>query len=908
MSLTPGTRLGPYEITGKLGEGGMGEVYRATDTKLDRQVAIKVLPAAFTQDENRLDRFAREAKLLAQLHHPHIASIFGIEEADGTRALVMELVEGPTLAEHLDAGPLAAEEALPIARQIAAALEEAHEKGIIHRDLKPQNIKLTPDGRVKVLDFGLAKAMDPGGIGAASPMASPTMMTSPTLTAMPGTQLGVILGTAAYMAPEQARGQAVDKRADIWAFGVVLYEMLSGVKLFAAETVSDTLAGVLKTEVDVGRLPAETPGAIRRLLRRCLERNPRNRLHDVADARIVIDDLIAGTDPSEGQGGSVAAATPRSGRRRVHALWLGALVVASVGAALFSRLTTGPEAVPRPPQRFAIQLGIDQELAVGGNSLFTFSPDGQNLAFSGMVDGRRMILIRPLGEREATPVPGTDDGEAPFFSLDGAWIGFVARGQLMKIPVEGGRPVRIGEARGAGGATWLNDGSIVVAPIYSDGLFRLASEGGELERLTTPDRGDGVLGHWWPEALPGGRWMLFTAFRTPVDDSRVGVVHLDTREVRWLVDGGFFGRYSPSGHLLYAKGDRLYAVPFDAATAKATGAAKAVLGDLAVEQTGGFALLSLSPQGTLAYATDSLAHPPAELVWLDRSGRSTPALSERHHFLSVALSPDDRRAALTILGKSRDLWTLSLERGTLSRLTSGDDTEFSPTWTPDGRQLLYVVDRPPFELHRIAAGSPDTGRPLWEEPAEFDMTAPAITPDGRLLVYALTEEGTGQNLYVRPLDGSEAPRAFRAGRGEESHPTFSPSGRWLAYESDDTGRLEIYAEPFPGPGERIQLTADGGREPFWAANDELFYRRNNELLILAPLSDTALDFAPPQTLFSFPILPYANGGVPSRTYAVTSNGQRILAITIPEGSRPRQIDIITDWTTELARQVPTDRR
>jgi serine/threonine-protein kinase len=895
-----GSRLGPYEITAKLGEGGMGEVYRARDSKLEREVAIKVLPAAFSEDPERLARFEREARLLAQLHHPHVASVFGLEESEGVSALVMELVEGPTLAGRLTRGPLPLQEALAIAFQIAEALEAAHEKGIVHRDLKPQNIKAPEDGPVKVLDFGLAKALDPVAAASGAQSAS-QLAASPTLT-LGATVQGVLLGTAAYMAPEQAKGGAIDKRADIWAFGVVLWEMLTGKRLFEGDSAAETLAGVLKSEIDLDALPTEAPPAIRRLLRQCLERQPRNRLHDIADARIVLEEALDGGAPDEAPAAGLEPVA-RS-RRRLHVLWLCALVVASAGAALLARRIAGPGEASRAPRRLAIQLPPEQELGVGGNSLFVFSPDGESLAFAGGVEGRRMLLVRPLSEREATPVPGTDDGEAPFFSPDGSWIGFIQRGQLMKVPVEGGRPVRVAEARGAGGATWLADGSIVVAPIYSDGLFRVSPDGGEPERLTTPDRADGVLGHWWPEQVPGGSWVLFTAFRTPVDSSRVGAVHLGTGEIRWLVDGGFFGRYSPSGHLLYARGQRLYALPFDPGSATLTGPAKAVLADLAVEQTGGFAFLAVSPQGTLAYAAESVAHPPSELVWLDRAGRAAPALGERRRFLSVALSPDDRQAALTVHGESRDLWTLALERRTLSRLTTGDDTEFGAVFAPDGRELVYVVDRPPFELHRIGAGSPDTGRPLWDEPAERDTTAPAISPDGRFVVYGLAEEGTGENLYARPLDGSEPPRPVRAGRGAESHATFSPDGRWIAYESDDTGRLEIYAEPFPGPGERIQLTADGGREPFWARNGEIFYRRDNELRALMTRSGGRLELDAPATLFSYPLLPYASGGVPSRTYAVTADGRRILGITVPEASRPRQIDVVTDWAAELARQVP----
>ena len=480
--------------------------------------------------------------------------------------------------------------------------------------------------------------------------------------------------------------------------------MLTGRSLFAAETVSDTLAGVLKAEVDFGALPATTPPALRQLLRRCLERNPKNRLHDIADARIVIDDLLAG-DNDERLPVAAPAAPRRAGR--LHLAWLGGLVVAIAGTALLVRGSGSRGAAPGEPQRLAIQLAENQELAIGGNALLTFSPDGRSLVFGASTNGRRALYRRELGQRHAQAIEGTEDGEAAFFSPDGSWLGFVARGQLLKVPAAGGRPLRIGEARGAGGATWLADGTIVVAPIYSDGLFRVSAEGGELKRLTAPDHDAGVLGHWWPEEVPGGRWVLFTAFRTPVDASRIGAVDLATGEIRWLVDGGFFGRYVATGHLLYAKGQRLYAVPFDPATATLRGAAATVLDDLLVEQTGGFAMLAVSRRGTLAYVSESLGHVPTELVWIDRRGVAAPAASERRRYLSVNLAPDGRRAALTVHGASRDLWVHSFDRGTLARLTSSDDTEFEPAWMPDGDELVYIVDRPPFEVHRIAVGAPD---------------------------------------------------------------------------------------------------------------------------------------------------------------------------------------------------------
>jgi len=948
MTLTAGMHLGPYEITSKLGAGGMGEVYRATDTRLGRDVALKVLPEGLGDDPERHARFEREAKVLASLNHPHIAHLYALEhlhirvgaELDSARAadakgadmlppypargeassrefrpsspaprasshepratshdverasralhvLVMELVEGEDLAARIGRGAAPVDEAIAIARQIAEALEAAHEAGIVHRDLKPANVKVRPDGTVKVLDFGLAKALDPVASGNA-----PGLANSPTLTAA-ATQAGLILGTAAYMAPEQARGGVVDKRADIWAFGVVLYEMLVGRSLFAGDTVSDTLAGVLKTQIDLEHLPAGTPMAVRRLLRQCLERDPKNRLRDIGDARIVIDEIRSGVEAVE-----VDASAPAPAARRGRFLWPAVLVVAVAGAALAGRLTASRE-TPRAPQRFAVTVSADQEIAASGDALLAFSPDGGTLVFPGHSGGRRFLFRRELASREAAPIPGTDDAQAPFFSPDGRWIGFAANGKLWRIAVEGGRPQQIGDAQGAGGGVWLADNTIVFAPIYSDGLFRLSAEGGTAQRLTTPSRADGELGHWWPQPLPGERTVVFTAFRTPVDRSRIGVLDLSTGAVTWVVDGGFFGRYLTSGHLVYARDKRLYAVPFDAATGTTRGRPRAVLDDLLVDAVGGSAVIAVSSRGTLAYLTESLGNPPCELVWLDRSGRATPALGERHRFLSVRLSGDDRRAALTIHGASSDLWMLALDRGTLSRLTSGDKTEFDAVWSADGSELFYVVDSPPFEPHRIAAGRPDSGRPLWDETPELDVTAIAVSPDGRTIAYTLSEAETGSNLYARPLAGSAPPRAIRATRADEQRATFSPDGRWIAYQSDETGRPEVYVEAFPGPGERFQISADGGRDPLWARNGELFSRHGNELRVVATRTGGAFEFDAPRTLFAFPIM--AGEGYRMQPYDVSRDGRRIIAITVPEVSRPRQIEVVTDWTSELER-------
>jgi serine/threonine-protein kinase len=910
MTVAPGARLGPYEITAKLGEGGMGEVWRAHDSNLGRDVALKVLPAAFTEDAERLARFEREAKLLAQLNHPNIAHIYGLEASGGdrgVRALVMELVEGEDLAHRIARGALPVDEALGIAKQIAEALEAAHERGIVHRDLKPANVKVAHDalagagGTVKVLDFGLAKAMDaPGGTSSSADVArSPTLMNSPTLTQAHGTQLGVILGTAAYMSPEQAKGLAVDKRADIWAFGVVLYEMLAGQSLFVGDSVPDTLARVLQREIDFQALPPATPRAIRVLLRRCLERSPKRRLHDIADARIAIDDVHSGADRADE---SAAATNEPHGFRKAALLATGLSIAVGVLAWWMGSRTRVPAPAVGSPMQLAIELGASQDLVGEGSAVMAFSPDGRTLVFAAQENGHVGLFRRELGGRDTTPIPGTENGSAPFFSPDGRWLGFVADSQVMKVALDGGRPFPLMTTHGGAGGAWLRDGTMVVSPTYSDGLFRISADGGTPERLSTPDHANGELGHWWPDALPGERKVVFTAFHSPVDRSRIGVLDLTTHEVRWLVDGGFFGRYVPTGHLLYVKGKRLYALPFDAAKAVTTGAAVAVLDDVLGSQISGSAQLAVSANGTLAYCSESSGNPAKELVWIDRQGTVARVSPERRQYSSVSLSPDGREAALTIVGESRDLWTYSFERGTLSRLTSGEATEFAPIWFPGGRELLYIVDRPPFDFFRIATGAPDSGTPLWKDVPTNDLTEAAISPDGKTVAFVRTMEQSGYDLFLRPLDGHEPARAFRATRSDETSPSFSPDGRFLAYVANDTGRQEIYVEPTSGAGERTQVSADGGDSPVWARNGEIFFRHHDEMRAVATRIGTRFEFDPPRTLFTVPIVVSPTGG--ESTFDVSADGKRVLAITIPESARPRRIEVVTDWLADLARRVP----
>jgi hypothetical protein len=847
-----------------------------------------VLPTALARDPERLARFRREAHLLASLNHPNIAAIFGLEEAGGTPFLALELVEGEDLKDRIARGPVALGEALEIARQIADALEEAHEKGIVHRDLKPANVKLAPDGRVKVLDFGLAKAKG----GDASAGSAPDLSQSPTL-AHTGTQAGVILGTAAYMSPEQARGKAVDKRADIWAFGVVLWEMLTGRALFAGDTVSDLIAGVLAREPDWQQLSGEAQRA-RSILARCLERDPRKRFRDIGDVRLEIERLQAGAPAT------TAAPAPRPVARRVG-LALGLMVAAAVGGVLTRVLVpAAPKALG--PLCLSIALPASQQLSQADGSLMIFSPDGKSLVAPVAQNGRQVFVRRRLDEASVRPIEGTDGASEPFFSPDGRWLGLLAGGKLKKVPAEGGEPIVLADQRGANGAAWGKDGQIIFAPMYSDGLFRIPEEGGTPKRLTTPDRAHGELGHWWPQILPGGRAVIFTAFRTPLDTSKVEVVFLDTGRVRELVDGGFFGRYVPSGHLLYVRAGRLFAVRFDPRQAAVVGPAKSVLDDVFASQMSGFSLLDVSAEGTLAYVPASLADPPRELVQVTRDGRSRPAIPELRRYIGVSVSPDGRFLATSIMGESRDIWTWSRERQILSRLTTGPRTEFDPFWSRDGGTVFFVLDRPPFEIDRIAFGTSADGEPLWKERAELDTLMTGLSSDGRLVVYELTEPGTGDNLWVRPVDGSTPARSFRATPYAETYGTFSPDDRWMAYQSDETGRPEVYVEAFPGPGERRQISADGGTEPLWVrGTGEIFYRHGDDMRVVTVRTSPRLELGATRTLFT---LSWAATDNDARSYDVSPDGQLAFMVRIPDANAPRRIDLVTHWLDELARELP----
>jgi serine/threonine protein kinase/Tol biopolymer transport system component len=893
MTIATGTRLGPYEILTPLGTGGMGEVYRARDAKLNRYVAIKILPEAFAHDDEWVSRFKREAQVLASLNHPNIAAIYGLEESNGAHGLVMELVEGATIAERIALGPIALSESLPIASQIIEALEYAHEKGVIHRDLKPANIKIAPDGAVKILDFGLAKVFGDDAVVQDSKLSH-----SPTL--IRGTQAGMILGTAAYMSPEQAQGKPVDKRSDIWSFGVVLCEMLTGRQLFAGETVSDIIAAVLRDKVDWSALPADTPPSLRKLLGRCLERDRKRRLRDIGDARNEIADMLS-DDPVAASESSAVIASPNT-RWREIAWSLAVLLAVAVGWILLRPAS----ATPNVPLHLSITLGPTQELGREGDLLVALSPDGSRLVFvAHQGSEREQLYSRQMDGPEIKPIPGTAGAANPCFSPDGKWVLFYADNKLKKVSLDGGEPQVVCDASW-GGASWGPGDTIVFTRDYNTGLWRVPAAGGVPVELTSPDLPKGELGHLWPQILPDGKSVVFTAFSTPMEKASIVVLSLETRKQQVLIEGGIFAHYVSTGHLVYARGKTMMAVPFDLGSLKVTGPAVSVLEDVPAHSSTGNSQFSISENGVLAYIPASAWSNERTLVSVDRQGVARSLTDRLKAYAEPRLSPNVRRLAITIGdgNKSNDVWIYELDREVLTRLTSGPTAEFNPIWTPDGKRIIFSLESPVYNLFWKAADGSGAEEPLFTN--GNDKYPGSVSPDGKTLAFGEQHPETRFDVFVLPLEGERRPRPFLQTPFMEYRPAFSPDGHWLAYQSNQSGRDEVYVQAYPGPGGKVQVSTDGGSEPVWAqSGKELFYRSGRKVLSV-PIINSGAEFVAgkPVQLFEGPYSSdqYRPG------YDVTPDGQRFMMVQVPEGSAPRQINVIVNWFEELRRRVSTDQK
>jgi Tol biopolymer transport system component len=895
-----GTTVSHYKIVAKLGVGGMGEVYRATDSKLRRDVAIKVLPAAFVADPERLARFEREAQLLAQLHHPHIASIFGLEESGGVRALVMELVEGPTLQETLGEGGLPLEQAVAIARQIADALEAAHEKGIVHRDLKPANVKVTADGNVKVLDFGLAKALDPGAVSS-SPTASPALMHSPTLTSA-GTQLGVILGTAAYMAPEQARGVAVDKRADIWAFGVVLHEMLTGRRLFEGELVTDVLADVLRKPIDSATLPPTTPPAIRQLVRRCLERNPKNRLHDIADARIVLEDVIGGrAEDGPGVAGTTIAAsgatTPRRGGAAIG-FAAGALVV--LAAALAWR-SFAPR--PRPLlTRFAISSASGASIYGGaGNS--AISPDGRRVVFVGVdANGRQGLFIQELDRIAARLLPGTDGAAYPFWAPDSQRVAFFAQGKLSRVSLVDGQVAEIAPASEGRGGSWGREGTIVFAPSFAGALAAVSEAGGAARPVTRIEIPEQENSHRFPSFLPDGKRFIYIADPgANKEEGRVYLASLDGGERQLLYRTRRAPIYAEPGWLIDAIDQRLVARRFDAATGKISGEPVQLEEATPTYVNTQDRVASASDSGALL--VPSAVSPGTKILWLDRRGRRLGEVPlPKGRFSDPRLSPDGRRLALmaqsSSSGDDYDVWVVDLETEQANRLTFTPTADGMPIWSPDGRSLVFQTNRRgPRDLWIRPASAGGVERALFESSTPWKVASSWV---GDWLAFVNTDVETGFDIWLMNSGNpGEAPVALVRTPASESDAAISPDGRWLAFDSNEGGREEVYVVSLPDARIKYQVTTDGGGYPRWTrAGRELVYlRHGGSIAAVAVTPGDELGFGTPVNLFLKPLTNWSAGGE-GFELDVAPDGERFVMLE-PDSDGSQSLVVVSDWLSEL---------
>jgi Tol biopolymer transport system component len=883
-----GKTLFHYRLIEKIGEGGMGVVWKAVDTTLDREVAIKVLPEGFADDPERVARFEREAKLLASLHHPNIASIFGMHEANGVRFLAMELVAGEDLSQRIERGPLPLDDALEIARQIAEALEAAHDNGVVHRDLKPANVKISPDGKVKVLDLGLAKAWspDPASSSSASPEHSPTLTSA-------GTRAGMILGTAAYMSPEQARGHAVDRRADIWALGCVLYEMLTGRQIFEGETTSDTLAAVLRAEIDLDGLPAGTPAEIRRLLIRCLDRDPRRRLRDAGELRVAAEYWTSGSDSAPGaEAVAVAAPDAQPDKRRLGLIWL-LLPVALISGLILGAVFLDGGATTHQVVRVSV-------LPPEGAELFntsrqpgpvTLSPDGKRLTFVARDAERKVLLwIRELDSDEAVPLPGTEDASYPFWSPDSRSVGFFADGKMKRVDADGGTLLTLCDATFGKGGSWSSDGRILFAPSYNTGIHVVSAEGGEPTAVTILDPESNANSHRFPELLPDEEHFLFLARVSrsrEAPDNVVMIGSLNGSEPRELVRSPVQATFA-AGHLLYLRERILVARPFDAQRLDFTGEPFVIAEGVQTIAGAARGVFSAGDSGTLVYqqgGSDSISR----LAWFDREGRIAGNLGDPGTAYTLSISPDGSRVAAAIeTGSKQDIWVVDTERGTRRRVTFDPGESLDPIWYPDSRRIAYRTrDQGVLDIYAKAAdGSGDSKLLLT---TELDKIPTSISPDGRHLAFSTTPEETAFDIWMLPLEDGGEPFPFIATPSREEWARFSPDGRWVAYQSNETGREEIYITSFPVQDRRVQVSIDGGQYPRWGTDGkELFFMALDDSVMVAGVSATGsgIEVGEPELLFSLSVPAYGN---------YDALGDRLLIETELEGRDRSPLALVLNW-------------
>ena len=886
-----GTTISHYKVLEKIGQGGMGEVYRAEDTTLKREVAIKVLPEQFTKDPQRLARFEREAQLLAQLNHSNIAAIYGFEHSDDIHFLVLELVPGETLRKRVAKGPVPVEEVLEVCRQIAEGLEAAHEKGVIHRDLKPANVKVTPEGKVKILDFGLAKAFE-----AEPPVTD--ISQSPTLTEEM-TRAGVLLGTAAYMSPEQARGKPVDKRTDIWAFGCVLFEMLSGQAAFSGEDITDLLAALVRSEPEWSCLPAPLHPRLPELLERCLEKEAKNRWHDIADVRLDIQKVQK--DP-DGLRVEVQGVTSR-GSRRVLTTGAAAFAVGAVLAGIAVWVLTPESAAEARIVRFSFNVPETPEMDLSPGKI-ALSPDGTRIAYIGALPGDsdqqpgeavRQLYLRSMQESQGTPVPGTEGARHPFFSPDGAWVGFVAGGKLQKVPVSGGAPLEICNAWNMFGASWGQDDRIIFGGGIGSGLLQVAVAGGTPKSLTSPDPEKGEVHHGSPEILPDGRTVLFTIGTG--NGSHIAKLSLDTGQWEELLPSGAGPRYLSAGYIVFSENGNLRLARFDMDTGQVNGSVVPVLDGVQWQKWGGLeiAAFEVSRTGDLALVPGGHEGFQRRPVWVDHRGRETTIDVDPDFYITARISPDERgRVALNKLNELGigEIWVMNAD-GSQAFPVADEGTDYNPVWTTDASTLTYTSHGNIFEIvvDQEAERVPFLRRENYQFPRSW-------SPDGQFLAF-VEFLPTGSRVWIMSRDGE--PEALLDSSFNSLSPRFAPQGDWIAYVSDESGEDEVYVRRYPGLERGRLVSRDGGREPVWASNGEqLFYRSGDRMMAVEITTEPNFRNGEPVELWE---RPYYSQEI-STSYDVDSEG-RFLMLALPDatGARTGTINVVLDWFTEIEERM-----
>ena len=910
MQLPPGTRIGSFEILASLGQGGMGQVYRARDTRLNRIVALKALLASVADDAERIARFEREAQLLASLNHPNIAAIHGLEESGGAKYLVLEFVEGRTLADEIRLNVDARSSdsgvswAIAIARQIADALSAAHEKGIIHRDLKPGNVMVTPDGVVKVLDFGLGKSIDadPGS----------ERNNSPTMT-LAATQQGVILGTAGYMSPEQAKGRAADRRSDVWALGCVIFEMLTSRRAFDGEDVTDTIAAIVRGEPDWSALPASTPPALRGLIQQCLVKDRAKRIADMSVVRYVLNDPQTSaikplTDsllsaPAIHQPASAAPA--RSGGAGISMLAVAAIAVAAAfiaGVAVWL-VRSGAAPASGSISRTTIALPAGDEIASSHQMPIAISPDGSTVVYVGLHGGKVQLFRRTLAEPDPVAIEGTEAAQMPFFSPNGQWIAFFAQGKLKRVAASGaGLQVIAEDVPDGRGGTWAEDDTIYFAPTNVDGLKKVAATGGTPVDFTTADRAKGEISHRWPRVLPGGARVLFSIWTGPGSDERALVVQtIATGERHVLVAGGDSATYA-AGHLIYARQDTLYAVPWSTSANSLEGAVPRAMKDFARQENEGAAAYALSDNGTLAYVNGGPARYAHRVVWVNRAGVIEPLPIPERNFESVALSPDGRRAVLQIMEGIASLWMYDFSRHTLTPFAASGGSSQAPVWTSDSAKVIYRGTRNgQRNLYMKAADGTGTEERLTDR-ADVTQTPTSASRDGKWLVYSDGGQKTsgGGDISAMELKGDRTPRAIVQSAGRDFSSAISPNGNWIAFASTISGRPEVYVQPFPGPGPRQPISTDGGSEPAWSIDGkELFYANTTSTRFMSvSISDDGgkLVAGTPRLLYEGRYRGSSNGNVP---FTIAADGRALRVQPLHQDQSLTRIEVVLNWFREL---------